>query len=153
MNSILRRALHESGWYERRAVDESQWIDLLTAEGFIVHDLARETLAEYGGIRLRPVAGTSRGTLDFDPVDAASGLADEAAMLREDYGEIYFPIGMWSNQYVVYLGESGRVIAMGPGWDWELGASLPEALAFIASGRTDQKCIKVRVPGGRKFPP
>jgi hypothetical protein len=141
---VLRDALTAAGWYEGRSVDIQNWLRLLEAEGFIMHDGARAALTEFGGLRIKPVVKNVGGSLRFDPYDAASGLADVAATLASDYREIYSPIGMWSAQYVSYLGESGRVLAMGPGWDWELGNSFESALEFVARGRQDVTCVKVR---------
>ncbi|MFF4772507.1 SUKH-3 domain-containing protein [Microtetraspora fusca] len=152
MHPEVRHALVEAGWRPGRRVDPSLWISPLRQEGFQINERARAILCEYGGLKVERQGKGVSDNFDFDPFDAASGLADEAEMLTMDYGEVYTPIGMWSGQYVSYVGECGRVVAVGPGWDWKLGDSLEEALELVVLGNREIECIKTRVAGAAPFP-
>lgn len=41
---------------------------------------------------------------------------------------------MWSIQYRSYVAASGRVIAVGAGFMWQLGTSFAEALTYVVEG-------------------
>src|SRR5262245_17733294 len=154
MDTDIRAALVKAGWHPLRKVSPFRWTRPLEEEGFEFNDAALAILAEFGGIRVLGLSRDGiRSSLDFDPYDAASGSLDEAETLAEDYGENYSPIGTWSGQYATYVGESGRLLAMGPGWDWELGKTLYECLELVVLRSRTIKCVKTRVPGVAPFPP
>ena len=153
MDPRVRAALERAGWHDERRVDPAKWIGPLEGEGFLFHDLARSVLARFGGLRIEPPFSDRGEPLVFDPLHASSGWVGLADMLVEDYGEIYSPICEWSEQYQTYLGETGHVIALGPGWDWELGTSVDELFEFAILKSHGLKCIKVRPPATEPWPP
>lgn len=148
----VRTALEAAGWYPGREYPAQSWADALTREGFHINDNALAIWSEFGGIRVRRESEERPSSFYFDPFDAASGAADEARRLNEDYRENLSPIGLWSSQYRSYIAESGWVMAVGPGWDWELGKNLADMLDLVVIGGAEIKCLKVTHPGARPFP-
>lgn len=105
------------------------------AAGFELNDVATAVWAEFGELTIRSSpARVPSSSLHLDPVDACIDASAEAQTLRRRYGENYSPLGMWSIQYRSYVAASGRVIAVGPGFMWELGTSFAEALIYVVDG-------------------
>jgi SUKH-3 immunity protein len=142
MDGDVLDALISAGWHENRPYDTSRWMSVLVGEGFTINQLARAIWASYGGLRVRSASSREpASSLKIDPVESSSGALDEAERLERDYGENYSPIGFWSAQYPAYIAPSGRVVAAGPGIDWELGESFEAALSFIVIGQRPLKRI------------
>ncbi|MFJ6405876.1 SUKH-3 domain-containing protein [Streptomyces hydrogenans] len=128
-------AVRAAGWSAGRRVDVVTWTRRLEAAGFEVNDVAAAVWAEFGGLTIKssPVRVPS-SSLRLDPVDACIDASAEARRLRRRYGENYSPLGMWSIQYTSYVAASGRVIAVGPGFVWQLGSTFAEALTYVVDG-------------------
>ncbi len=142
MDNAVMDALVSAGWHEGRSSDTSRWVRVLEGEGFTINQLAREIWLSYGGICINSLDSREPpSSLKIDPVESSSGALDEAERLEHDYGENYSPIGFWSVQYPAYIASSGRVVAVGPGMDWELGESFDAALSFVVVGRSPLKRI------------
>ncbi|MGW0556182.1 SUKH-3 domain-containing protein [Streptomyces sp. NPDC002926] len=141
--SAVSSALMSAGWHRGRRVDASAWVDTLEAAGFEVHDLARLLWEEFGGLLIRSSKERDPGSsLRVDPVDACIDSLSESARLRENYGEVFSPLGMWSIQYRSYVSASGRVLAIGPGLEWELGRNFGEALEFVVCGGHEARIVR-----------
>lgn len=67
-------------------------------------------------------------------MDACIDASAEAQRLRRRYGENHSPLGMWSIQHKAYVAASGRVIAVGPGFLWQLDAGFAEAPTYVVEG-------------------
>lgn len=135
-------ALNKAGWAPDRAIDISVWIETLEAVGFEINSRARCLWTEFGGLHIRSSSLQRCGSsLAIDPVDACIDAADEANRLLEEYAENHSPLGMWSIQYRTYVAATGRIIAIGPGGDWELGKNLLEALNFVVRGGEPRRYI------------
>ncbi|WP_411109280.1 SUKH-3 domain-containing protein [Streptomyces sp. c-19] len=128
-------ALTTAGWRAGRRMDTDTWTRRLAAAGFEFNDVATAIWAEFGALTISssPTRVPS-SSLHVDPVDACIDASEEARRLRRRYGENYSPLGMWSIQYRSYVAESGRVLAVGPGVQWHLGASFAEALTYVVDG-------------------
>ncbi|SCL45506.1 SUKH-3 immunity protein [Micromonospora citrea] len=153
MNGQVLNALLEVGWFPGRMFDTLPWEQLLSRAGVPINGRALEIWKEFGELRIRRSTVEKPSSLKVDPVEASSGLPDDADRLRSDYGEVLSPIGMWSVQYPSYVAESGWVMAIGPGWDWLLGRSFSETLDLVILGVGEIRCINVTRPGIRPFPP
>ncbi|OKJ56162.1 hypothetical protein AMK28_15110 [Streptomyces sp. CB02115] len=105
------------------------------AAGFEFNDVATAVWAEFGELTIKSSpARVPSSSLLLDPVDACIDASEEARKLRRRYGENYSPLGMWSIQYRSYVAASGRVIAVGAGFMWQLGTSFAEALTYVVEG-------------------
>jgi hypothetical protein len=106
-------ALYESGWRPERSVSVDVWHDVLGAEGFVLHSMAREVLTGFGGL-LVPTAvevGAFRnGPILFEPELAGSGSLDIAHELRQMFEHDFYPIAEWITNSCVYLGSRGKVV-------------------------------------------
>ena len=148
MEIAVISALVSAGWREGRVFDESKWVQFLESQEFIINGEARRLWREYGGLHIK--SDSSRepsSSLKVDPIDSSSAVPDDAISLERIYGENYSPIGFWSNQFPAYIAASGRVVAIGPVTDWELGESFESALSFIVIGGRPNRQI-----GPRKTP-
>lgn len=132
--SVLE-ALRAAGWGAGRRIDTETWTQRLVAVGFEFNDVAIAVWAEFGELTIKSSpARAPSSSLHLDPVDACIDASAEAQRLRRRYGENYSPLGMWSIQYRSYVAASGRVIAVGPGFLWQLGTSFAEALSYVVDG-------------------
>ncbi|WP_329154622.1 SUKH-3 domain-containing protein [Streptomyces anulatus] len=132
--SVLE-ALGAAGWSAGRRVDTGTWTRKLVAAGFELNDVATAAWAEFGELTIKSSpARVPSSSLHVDPVDACIDASEEARKLRRRYGENYSPLGMWSIQYRSYVAASGRVIAVGAGFMWQLGTSFAEALTYVVDG-------------------
>lgn len=128
-------ALGAAGWSAGRRIDTEAWTRKLVAAGFEFNDVATAAWAEFGELTIKSSpARVPSSSLHLDPVDACIDASEEARKLRHRYGENYSPLGMWSIQYRSYVAASGRVIAVGAGFMWQLGTSFAEALTYVVEG-------------------
>ncbi|SCF96514.1 SUKH-3 immunity protein [Streptomyces sp. Ncost-T10-10d] len=133
--SSVLDALRAAGWFEGRRFDCSAWIEALGAAGFAPNPLALRLWEEFGGLKIASSAArTPASSLYVEPMDACIDSLDEAKRLARRFGENFSPLGMWSIQFRSYVGESGRVVAVGPMVMWDLGSSFSEALAYVVNG-------------------
>ncbi|MET9674815.1 SUKH-3 domain-containing protein [Streptomyces sp. NPDC006482] len=131
----MGEALRTAGWSAGRRIDTATWTQRLVAAGFEFNEVAAAVWAEFGELTIKSSpARVPSSSLHLDPVDACIDASAEAQRLRRRYGENYSPLGMWSIQYRSYVAESGRVIAVGAGFLWQLGTSFAEALTYVVDG-------------------
>jgi hypothetical protein len=106
-------ALRGAGWTPARSVDIRPWHEVLGAEGFVLHPLAKRVLTNFGGLTVRPpvAVGTFRnGDILFEPVLAGSGMFDIAENLKQMFGQEFYPIAEWITNSTVFLGAAGMVV-------------------------------------------
>lgn len=131
----MRKALRAAGWFEGRRFDTYAWTTVLRSAGYVLNHCAPRLWEAFGGLRIvSSPARSPASSLYVDPVDACIDSRDESVRLSERLGENFSPLGMWSIQHRTYVGASGRVIAVGPGVMWDLGATFDEALDYVVNG-------------------
>ncbi|WP_290054213.1 hypothetical protein, partial [Amycolatopsis solani] len=84
---------------------------------------------------------------------AGSGHHELARELVAELGGEWYPLGEWLSSSSVFVEASGRVVATGLGWIWELGESVGEAVVFALTAHRPLKCLRVVAPGARPWPP
>ncbi|MGW4061189.1 SUKH-3 domain-containing protein [Amycolatopsis sp. NPDC004747] len=155
---VVVRALNRAGWHPDRSVDISAWEAELAAEGYRLRPIAAAALRSFGGLSLPPVhrAGpdfTNDEPLTVDPVLAGSGHRELARELASELGGNWYPLGEWLSSSSVFVEDSGRVVATGLGWLWELGESVDEAVVFALTAHRPLTCLRVVAPGAPPWPP
>jgi hypothetical protein len=128
-------ALREAGWLPGRSVDVTKWVQQLESVGYPVSPYARQVWAEFGNLNIRSLSSrVPKSSLRVDPVDAGIDTVDEAQRLAVRLQATFAPLGMWSSQFRAYVGDQGRVVAVGPRSAWFLGDTIESALRFIVEG-------------------
>lgn len=128
-------ALREAGWPSGRSVDVTKWVQQLDSVGYLVSPYARQVWAEFGNLNIRSLPSrVPKSSLRVDPVDAGIDTVDEAQRLAVRLQATFAPLGTWSSQFRAYVGDRGRVVAVGPHSAWFLGDTIEGALRFIVEG-------------------
>ncbi|MDZ5446709.1 SUKH-3 domain-containing protein [Micromonospora sp. 4G57] len=107
------QALRAAGWAPDRSVDVRAWHEILGAEGFVLHLLARQVLENFGGLRVTPpvaVGAFRNSDVLFEPELAGSGMFDIAVELKKMFGQDFYPIAEWITNSTVFLGSAGMVV-------------------------------------------
>ncbi|PWW67198.1 SUKH-3 domain-containing protein [Actinokineospora spheciospongiae] len=87
--------LREFGWFSGRVVPTDGWEQLLASNGFVMHNAARQFLAEFGGIEIPyplPTANRGKMALSLNPTSACH---DDSVyeFLSDEAGVPVYPIG------------------------------------------------------------
>jgi SUKH-3 immunity protein len=128
-------ALREAGWIPGRSADVTKWVQQLESVGYLVSPYARRVWAEFGNLNIRSLPSrVPKSSLRVDPVDAGIDTVDEAQRLGVRLQTTFAPLGTWSSQFRAYVGDRGRVVAVGPRSAWFLGDTIESALRFIVEG-------------------
>jgi hypothetical protein len=134
-NSVVHATLVESGWTPGYRFDPTGWADRLRAEDFSVHPAGICVLELLGGLTVVPprsvkaVFGT--GELKIDPLWAAEGESERIADRERIIGDRLCPVGEWLGEYIVLVGEEGRVYAETTFQVLELGDDINQALVRL----------------------
>ena len=96
LDEYVLNVLKNSGWSDGRKQDITQWIQILTEEGYIVNEYAKSILYELGV------------TMHFNPINAASGEYDRMEIFNQASNEELFPIGECYD-WVIYVSDSKKV--------------------------------------------
>lgn len=128
-------ALRDAGWFTGRSIDISNWVRQLSSVGYDVSERAKRAWAEFGQLTVRSAPDrVPKSSLCVDPVDAGIDTVDEAQRLGARLDTTFAPLGMWSSQFRAYIGEEGRVVAVGPRSAWFLGSDIESTLKFVVQG-------------------
>ena len=75
LDEYVLNVLKNSGWSDGRKQDITQWIQILTEEGYIVNEYAKSILSELGDLQVRVSSDKNHlgVTRHFNPINAASG--------------------------------------------------------------------------------
>ncbi|MEV6830351.1 SUKH-3 domain-containing protein [Amycolatopsis sp. NPDC051102] len=152
------RALQRAGWRPDRRVDTSAWEAELAAEGYRLRPAAAVALRSFGGLTL-PLLNRSGPNfandepLTVDPIAAGAGHHELARELASELGGNWYPLGEWLSSSSVFVEDSGRVVATGLGWLWELGESVSAAVVFAMTAHRPLTCLRVLAPGASPWPP
>lgn len=137
--------LKKSGWIEGRKKNISEWIEILTEEGYIIFKYAQEILEELGGLDIRPervkIGKSLPGDVDFFALDAGSGEVDRLEDYEPLANETIFPLGMVFSQWFLYVGESKKVYMGSYEEFYLIGNNIEDALNNIFTGNSPPKPI------------
>lgn len=152
----VRARLGEVGWTPERDVDISEWIDVLTAEGYRFGPAAEAALRSFGGLTIGPVSDGPNFHNDepliVDPLSAGSGDHAFALEVSSLIGGDWFPFGEWLSSVSVYVEFEGRVVAAGMDWIWELGSTVGDAVDFCVRPTRPLRCIALLNPRSSPWP-
>lgn len=92
LDEYVLNVLKNSGWSDGRKQDITQWIQILTEEGYIVNEYAKSILSELGDLQVRVSSDKNHlgVTMHFNPVNAASGEYDRMKYLIKQAMKSYF---------------------------------------------------------------
>ena len=110
LDEYVLNVLKNSGWSTGRRQDITSWIQILSAEGYIVNEYAKSILLELGDLQVRVASNKNYlgVTMHFNPVNAASGEFDRMEIFNQASNEELFPIGECYD-WVIYVSNSKRV--------------------------------------------
>jgi SUKH-3 immunity protein len=136
LTEVTQRAVEKAGWTPDRRVDIETWTAELVSEGYFVSSLAREILANFGGLTVIPPpdvpeAQYGNSPLRFYPVDAGGGLHERYAELELDLGHRMTPLVDMGGDYIVLLLDDGRVVCDSSFALELLADNFPEALDLL----------------------
>ena len=109
LDEYVLNVLKNSGWSDGRKQDITQWIQILTEEGYIVNEYAKSILSELGDLQVRVSSDKNHlgVTMHFNPVNAASGEYDRMEIFNQASNEELFPIGECYD-WVIYVSDSKK---------------------------------------------
>lgn len=128
--------LRDAGWSQDRAVDTSEWIQRLRADGHQVFPLAEAILGNFGGLRFagdRPPRPT-RHDFQIEPL-LWLGERDRLEDIEAVIGARACPLGETSGAAMLAVLEDGRVIADMDGCIVQLAETWRGALDNLVLGR------------------
>ncbi len=110
LDKYVINILKENGWNKNRRQDIQSWIKILSKEGYIVNDYARDVLQELGNLQIRTSGDKNHlgAMLHFNPVSAASGEYDRMEIFNRASNDELFPIGECYD-WVIYVSSSKKV--------------------------------------------
>jgi hypothetical protein len=129
---ILRRA----GWSPGRAVDASEWVEVLRREGNEVFPFAEAIMRNFGGLRFAGPArkrGTRHG-FEVNPVYWYE-MRDHVELVEEALGSRVCPIGITAGAAMLAVLADGRVVDEFEGEIFEIGKTWRAALDNLILGR------------------
>ncbi|MEV0148425.1 MULTISPECIES: SUKH-3 domain-containing protein [unclassified Nonomuraea] len=157
MHHDVLAAIRASGWERGRKVDAAPWVVPLVGEGYRVTALAEEVLSSFGGLTVEQINiygpnFSNDEPFNFDPLSAGSGQREVAEEIENILGGSYFPIGEWLSHSSVFIESSGRMVASGLGWIWELGGTFEAGLELAIRAHRPLICL-YSDPGLDPWPP
>ncbi|MET9675850.1 SUKH-3 domain-containing protein [Streptomyces sp. NPDC006482] len=150
MDDVLTKA----GWRHGRDEGDAAMLALLTTVAVrqgSVFPAAERAVREFHGLRVPPAPDGGREVAAtgcvVDPREArfASPRLDR---LAADLGVRLFPFGRTDTDAPLAVDEEGRLVLLGPGGAWLLGATVREGLTALAEGMSP---VRLRAPRWR-FP-
>lgn len=139
-DAIAGRALEAGGWSPSRQVDVGRFADWYSAEGYPSNDAVMRLLGSIGNLLIVPPdhagAQFGSGRIVFDPILASTGERPRIADREAQLADALWPIGEWSDSYILLLGASGRLYAESSEFDvLLLGETLVDGLKTIITRR------------------
>jgi hypothetical protein len=132
----IQGVLRTAGWSPEWAVDITNWVNTLRAEGNAVPSVAMDILKNFGGIQLRHRGAGGASYFDFD-VDPSHwfGMRDEIREVERAVGCSVCPLGETLGASMLAVLDDGRIIVDKDGDIALLGKDWPQALDLMALGR------------------
>jgi hypothetical protein len=128
--------LRACGWTPDRAVDTAAWSDWFADEGYEINSDVLTILRSFGSLTVTPPqlpeARFFSGPIVFDPVWAATGDRDRTAVREQQLDRRLWPLGEWSDVYLVLYADTGEVFADGANLGvLHLGKTFSDALRLL----------------------
>ena len=112
LSETAKTGLLAAGWTPNRSIDISRYEELLTQNEYVINDLVRAVLAEFGGLVLDiPSFGCDeiRDTAHFDVIKAES-VSDNVEILKRYADGLLVPLGqVYQNHITTFISLSGKV--------------------------------------------
>ncbi|MFB7587618.1 SUKH-3 domain-containing protein [Streptomyces sp. NPDC056169] len=150
MEDVLTRA----GWRQGRDAGDAAMLAILTTVtvgGGSVFPAAERAVREFHGLRVPPAPDGGREVAAtgcvVDPREARFA-SPQLDRLAADLGVRLFPLGRTDADAPLAVDEEGRLVLLGPGGPWLLGATVREGLTALAEGIAP---VRLRAPR-RRFP-
>ena len=146
LSKETKNILEEYGWTPDRTIDITKYVQFLESKGYIVFDIVRKFLIQFGELRLQhphyveptPEQYTKYKLkpykiLHFNSIDAARGIFIENIKCYEErIGEKLTPIGEAHDGYLVLMiSESGKMYGAFDDYLTLLGNSYEEGIEAI----------------------
>ena len=125
LSEAAKTGLLAAGWAPNRSIDISEYEEWLTQNGYVINDLIRAVLAEFGGLHLViPCFGDEalvmryfdknalKDSADFDVIEAEQNTFIENIRILEKYtsGDVLIPIGQSYSKHIVnMISHSGKI--------------------------------------------
>lgn len=150
MDDVLTKV----GWRQGRDAGDAAMLAILTTVtvgGGSVFPAAERAVREFHGLRVPPAPDGGREVAAtgcvVDPREARFA-APQLDRLAADLGVRLFPLGRTDTDAPLAVDEEGRLVLLGPGGAWLLGATVREGLTALAEGIAP---TRIRAPR-RRFP-
>jgi hypothetical protein len=132
----VAQVLRACGWTPDRAVDTAAWRDWFADEGYELNGDVLDILRSFGSLTVtpprRPEAQFFSGPIVFDPARAATGDRSRIAAREQQLGRQLWPLGEWSDLYLLIYADTGEVFADGANLGvLLLGETFAEALHLL----------------------
>jgi len=110
LDPFVFNVLKKSGWYKGRKYDISNYLTILSKDGYVCFEYAEDILESLGGIHISHQGDEEhRGaTFDFDPASVALGYFKLTSEFEGAVQEELYPIGEMV-QAIAYVGKSKNV--------------------------------------------
>jgi hypothetical protein len=145
---IAGPALRAAGWKPSRSEDVTRLATWFRDEGYAPDERVLEFLRSVGNLTVVPAdhpgAQFGSGKVVFDPALASTGEQIRIADRERQVGDTLWPVGEWSDTYILLWSRSGKLYAESSEYGvLLLGASLADGLKTII---TRVGHIEVAVP-------
>lgn len=142
MDPFVLDVLKDHGWYEERKYDVSNWIDILSSEGYVIFEYAESILKSLGGIYVNFDGGIERSSpqFNFDPLCVTGRNFNMFVNFEAVAKEKLYPIGEMVQAFA-YVGKSRKIY-----WgDWRdfnwIGDSIEDYLNNLFDKKANSKLL------------
>ncbi|MEU4118699.1 SUKH-3 domain-containing protein [Kitasatospora sp. NPDC028055] len=115
---VTQATLRSVGWFSGRRVDTDVWRVSFAETGLVMHQAAKEFLAEFGGLQVGWLgAGITRAreAFDLDPMNVWNSEEDRFAAWSEARGVKIFPVGELDHGHALLgIDEQGELYTVQP---------------------------------------
>ena len=125
LSEAAQKGLLEAGWTPNRSIDISEYEEWLVQNGYVINDLIRTVLAEFGGLHLVIPCfgddavvmrhfgeGALKDSADFDVIEAEKVTFIQNIRILEKYtsGDMLIPIGQSYEKHITnMISHSGKI--------------------------------------------
>ena len=158
LSEAAEKGLRDAGWTPNRSIDISEDEEWLIQHGYVINDLIRTVLAEFGGLHLViPCFGDEeliiryfgksalKDSADFDVIEAEKGTFIGNIRILEKYtsNDMLIPIGQSYQRHITnMISYSGKIYGAYTEF-WQYGEDIHDYINGLYQKRPG---IKIRVP-------